>query len=666
MRAVIRAVAAWLCLGLVIALIPAWSANADATDGTRLTAYGVQPSALGLTKVVTGADGNLWGYLQYPGGAFIDKIAPDGAVSAVYSPGTSIDDIATGGPGGAVWYAATSGQYGPAVVEVAPDGGQTPFALPSGDGYPTALVLGPDGNMWFASTGGFIGEFSATGVLTHQFSVPTQGDEGVFHLAVGSDGGVWFTEDLSTVSDESGWVGTSMIGRISAMGQVNVFPLQPGTGDVGGMVLGADGYLWFTENSDAQGTPALVSVQPSRYTTVYPLPTGVHGSALTEGPDGNLWVVENFDLAPGQVNHGQVAVVDDAGAQVAAYTEPGLSEVQSVTTGPDGNIWYADDARQAIIQIDLHHGAAAPVTLSVAADPSAGADHASVTAQVTGSASSLQGPVTPTGTVVFSVNGSPQPAVPLVDGEATLEITGLPAAQGSQTITAQYYGDDYFLGTASAPLQLVQPGDSTNAEGNSVVTTSAFDATGTGPGPQLLVALVSADGPGQAQSATVTGAGLTWTLAERANKKGGTAEIWTAETTGPLTDATVTSSLKEPNYDESLTVFAAPNATGVGAIAAASKAGGAPTVQLTTTKPGSFFVAVGEDYSQAIAPTLPNGQFLLSQWVDTQSGETFWSQWMPYPVTGGLPAGARVTVDTTAPTGDTWNLAAVEVVTGTT
>jgi virginiamycin B lyase len=502
-RAVVRAVAAWASLGLLIALAAAWPASADATDGTRLTAYGVQPSGLGLTKVVTGPDGDLWGYLEVPGFPyFIDQITPGGVVSNLYTAVGAIDDIVAG-PDGDVWYAATTGQFGPALVRIAPDGEQTPFALPSGDGIPTAVAVGPDGNMWFAATGGFIGEFSPTGALT-QYAIPTQGYESVVHLALGSDGALWFTQDLSDNPNYTEWVGLSTVGRMTASGAVTFYPLASGTGDARDAVLGPDGNIWFTENSDGQGTSALVSVTPTGQLTTHVLPAGAHGGALTAGPDGNLWVVENFDITTGQVNHGQVAAVDRAGEQVAAYTEPGLSELDGITTGPDGNIWYSDDARHAIIQIDLHHGAAAAVTLSTSAGSSSVAGHESVTAQVTGSASSPQGSVTPTGAVVFSVDGSPQPVEPLVDGEATLDITDLPAS-GSHTITAQYFGDDYFLGTTSAPLTLPQSGTPITAQGNSVVTTPAFDVTG----PQLLVALVSADGPKQKQSATVTGAGLT-------------------------------------------------------------------------------------------------------------------------------------------------------------
>lgn len=659
--AVVRAVAAWVALGLVIALAPAWSASADATDGTRLTGFDVQPSDMSLTGVTAGPDGDLWSYLAAPGAPYqIDQMTTGGVVSAVYTAVGAIDEMAAGSDGD-LWYAATTGQFGPALVRITPGGEQTPFALPSGDGVPTALAVGPDGNMWFASTGGFIGEISETGALT-QYSVPTRGYESVVHLALGSDGALWFTQDLSTAPDFGGWVGISTVGRITASGALTFYPLASGTGDSRGVALGPDGDIWFSENSDSAGTSALVSVTPTGQMATHVLPAGAHGGALTMGPDGNLWVVENFDITIGQVNHGQIAVVDPAGEQVAAYTEPGLSELLGITVGPDGDIWYGDSARSQVIQIDLHHGAAAAVTLSTStsAGSSSAAAQVSVVAQVTGSTTSSQGPVTPAGTVVFSVDGSPRPAVPLVDGEATLDLTGV-LTPGDLSITAQYFGDDYFLGTTSAPLRVTLPGALITAQGNSVVTTPAFDVTG----PQLLVALVSGDGPKQKQSATVTGAGLTWTLAERANKEGGAAEIWTADATGSLTGATVSSSLKMPGYDELLTVLAIANAGGVGAGATAGEEGGAPTVHLTTTEQGSVIVAVGEDYTEAVAPVIPAGQALISQWVDTSPGETFWTQQNPLTATGGLPAGTKATVDTTAPTADTWNLAAVELVVGT-
>ena len=66
----------------------------------------------------------------------------------------------------------------------------------------------------------------------------------------------------------------------------------------------------------------------------------------------------------------------------------------------------------------------------------------------------------------------------------------------------------------------------------SLTTSSAND---------LLVAFVASDGPAQAngQTFTVTGAGLTWTLAIRDNSRFGDSEIWYARASGTLTAQTL-------------------------------------------------------------------------------------------------------------------------------
>lgn len=661
MRKIIRVLAASTSLGLVLGSVGARSAAADASDGTRLTGYTVQPASIGAAQIVSGPDGNLWSYLPVPAFPyFIDKLSPSGAVLAAYSAVGAIDGIAAG-PDGDVWYAATTGQAGPAIVRITPSGQQTPFALPAGDGIPTSVAAGPDGRIWFAATGGFIGEVSQTGAVT-QFPIPTQGNRSIVQLAAGSDGALWFTQDLDNAS---GWTGVSTVGRITVDGAVSLYPLPAGTGLAGGITLGSDGKMWLTETTNPQNASILFSVTPTGILNLYPLPFGARGSVLTSGPDGNLWIVENFDTQVGQTNHGQIAVVDTDGEQVATYQRPGLSELEGVAAGPDGNIWYTDDGSHAFVQIDLQHGAAASMTLSSVPGPTTFRQHALITAHVTGSATSGSAtPATPTGWVVFSLDGSPQRAQPVVNGNATVDVPTL-LQPAEHTITAQYFGDDVYLGTTAAPLTLlIEPppfaaSETLTARGSTSVTTAPFNTTG----PRLLVALVSGDGPKAKQSATVAGAGLTWTLAQRANAKGGTAEIWTAPATGPLTGATVTSSLRRAGYDQFLTVLAIPNAAGVGAGVVASRASGTPTAQLTTTQDGSIVIAVGEDYTQAAAPTIPSDQLLVSQWVDATPGETFWTQQDPLPLTGGgESAGQSVTINATIPSDDTWDLAAVEVV----
>jgi hypothetical protein len=98
--------------------------------------------------------------------------------------------------------------------------------------------------------------------------------------------------------------------------------------------------------------------------------------------------------------------------------------------------------------------------------------------------------------------------------------------------------------------------------------------------------------------------------------------------------------------------------SGIGASVAGSADSGAPKVSLTTTSPTSLVFAVGHDWDNAIARTLPSGWVLLDQWLSTAAGDTFWSQYTNTP-TG--PAGSVVSVNDTAPTNDDWNMVAVEL-----
>jgi Bacterial Ig domain/Lysyl oxidase len=203
--------------------------------------------------------------------------------------------------------------------------------------------------------------------------------------------------------------------------------------------------------------------------------------------------------------------------------------------------------------------------------------------------------------------------------------------------------------------------DSTTfAHGRGPVTTPVFhDAL---PG-ELLVAFAGSDGPnrGGSQTLTVSGAGVTWTLVKRANAQAGTAEIWTANAplTAPLNNVTVTAKQSKTGYDVSLYVICVQGTNGIGTSVAASASSGAPTVALKTTAAGSLLYATGNDWDNAVARVAGTNQILDNQWLDTSTGDTYWTQNQTYPPL--IPAGSTVILNDTAPTNDRWNFVAVEI-----
>jgi hypothetical protein len=198
------------------------------------------------------------------------------------------------------------------------------------------------------------------------------------------------------------------------------------------------------------------------------------------------------------------------------------------------------------------------------------------------------------------------------------------------------------------------------------VTTAAFS---TATANEVLLAFVGADlpftgGPNNTV-ASITGAGLTWTLVQRTNVQNGTAEIWRAVALTPLTNVTVTANLSISAVS-SITVmsFQGVNTSGtngsgaIGATASANANPGAPTASLVTTAANSLVVGVGDDWDGAVARTVGPDQTMIHEF-QAPIGITIWTQRVN---TLSPAAGTTVTINDTAPTTDRYNLTICEIV----
>jgi hypothetical protein len=195
-----------------------------------------------------------------------------------------------------------------------------------------------------------------------------------------------------------------------------------------------------------------------------------------------------------------------------------------------------------------------------------------------------------------------------------------------------------------------------STEGKGNLTSPAITTAG---GSDVLIAFVTSDGPASGQAITITGGGLTWSLVKRVTAVGGSTEIWKAKASAPLTGATVTATQGKAGYNQSLTVVAFAGASGVGASATANAKTGAPTVSLTSTVAGSLVYGAGNDYDRAVARTPGAGQAIVHQWLDTAIGDSYWVQNRTAAISAPM---TTATISDSAPTNDSWNLAAVEVV----
>jgi virginiamycin B lyase len=123
---------------------------------------------------------------------------------------------------------------------------------------------------------------------------------------------------------------------------ITEFPLPPLRGGVNygatAITSGPDGNLWFTDPVAGQVGRVTPAGQVTEFTPTSPDagPSRGAGNAITAGSDGNLWFAAgSFASAVSRVTpNGQFATFDLQGT---------LGSVNGLTAGPDGNVWFSED-----------------------------------------------------------------------------------------------------------------------------------------------------------------------------------------------------------------------------------------------------------------------------------------------------------------------------------
>jgi virginiamycin B lyase len=246
------------------------------------------PEKRSAGKIVAGPDGNLWFTEMYAySEARIGRISPGGEfVEYLLGSGPSLVRSLASGRDGALWFTWKiwrRGKSRPAIGRIDLAGEVTRYPLPLRSG-PGDIVAGPDGNVWFTLRGPgrpAIGRIDPDGRIT-RFPLPSRRWL-PRALAVGADGNLWFSEQTAD------YVRDARIGRISTAGAIDLFPV-PGTG-TGWLAPGPGGDVWFTSTfGNARGTIGKIS--PSGKVTE---PACLDEAcdlvpyALTTGPDGAPW-----------------------------------------------------------------------------------------------------------------------------------------------------------------------------------------------------------------------------------------------------------------------------------------------------------------------------------------------------------------------------------------
>ncbi len=246
----------------------------------------------------------------------------------------------------------------------------------------------------------------------------------------------------------------------------------------------------------SQGANAFPAVPVLSYATA----TGKLSGTLTASPSSS-YVVEIFSSpTPQAVGHEQgetfvqavTVATDPSGQGNFSLTLP-VGIYTATSTGANGNTSTFSAQAGAV--------ALAATTTAVSSSSNPSTAGASVTFTATVAATSSPG--TPTGTVVFTVNGQAEPPVALavIGGGDEATYSTLTLAAGPHTVSAAYGGNASFAAsTGSLPTQTVSapiPGTSTTT------VTSSANPTNVG-NPVTFTAVVAAPGASGTPTGTVT------------------------------------------------------------------------------------------------------------------------------------------------------------------
>jgi streptogramin lyase len=129
--------------------------------------------------------------------------------------------------------------------------------------------------------------------------------------------------------------------------------LLPSTSNVvSALTDGPDGNLWFAAStSSSSGASASIGrITPSGTVSQFTLPSTYFGaSTLTTGPDGNLWF-SNQTSSSGSSSAGTVAIarITPTGTVSEYPLSSSVTATSPLTVGPDGNLWFSEQGRFAV------------------------------------------------------------------------------------------------------------------------------------------------------------------------------------------------------------------------------------------------------------------------------------------------------------------------------
>ncbi len=444
--------------------------------------YNTGAGIFGPRGIAAGPDGALWFTNQ--GTNSIGRISTTDVVTNYTDPSINWPLGIAGALDGALWF---TNQGTDSIGRIDATTHAVTNYTDASISAPLGIATGSDLALWFTNSGNnSIGRIDATTYAVTDYTDPSTTIIAPDGIAAGSDGALWFTN------------GNNSIGRIDATTHAVTNYTGTGISNPVGITSGPDGALWFTN----YGNNSIGRIDATTHAvTNYPDPSISGPAGITSGPDGALWFTSNSNNSIGRIS---------TAGTVTNHTDPSISSPFGIAAGADGALWFTNYGSESIGRIEqvgvtsgtvqfkvdgvnlgspatVSGGEAQLVTTSLAVKASPG--HAIIAvysgdASYNGSTSAvlhqivtkaatatsltsnanpahkktpihftatvavvLPGAGTPTGTVIFKINGvKVGSAIVRPNGTATFTIS---EPKGTYKVTATYKGDAHFVSNTS-------------------------------------------------------------------------------------------------------------------------------------------------------------------------------------------------------------------------
>ena len=288
-------------------------------------------------------EGNLW-FNAANWGPYLGKMTPGGHISIHPMPKKSnccgaeaAYDFALG-PDHNIWF---TDYYGETLGTVGLDGhirqnypfGKTVYSYTGG-----IATLGK--HLWVVLAFGYLIEVTTKWHAIKEVVLP---------------GYTCWPDSISLGYAKTFWIGNSgncpKVTRVTTDGTVTDFPVQAKDG-IWAIAKGPDGNMWFTAADGPKINAWIGKITPDGQVTKYPIKDQADGIAL--GPDGNWWITQPFVGHIISMNL-QGQVVNDIKLPGAINgSQPRLQAV-IIIQGPDGNMWFAEGSRNKIGELAFSH-----------------------------------------------------------------------------------------------------------------------------------------------------------------------------------------------------------------------------------------------------------------------------------------------------------------------